>query len=657
MEQPNLLWSPSPDQVAASQMASFLETVNTTLAAEVPLEGYPALHQWSVENREAFWELWLRESGLQTTGSTDPVEVQASPTLGARFFPNVTLNFAQNLLRYRDDRPALISVSETRATTTTTYAELYEQVHRVRVTLEGMGVGAGDRVAGVLPNISEAVVAMLAATSLGAVWSSCSPDFGTRGVLERFSQIQPRVLFAASGYTYGGKTFSCLEKLEEIVSALPELERVVMISYGAASSELRVNTPCITWEQALAVEARGDIPFAPLPFNHPLYILYSSGTTGVPKCIVHGVGGTLLQHTKELMLHCDLRREDNILYFTTCGWMMWNWLVSSLFVGAAVTLFDGSPASPTLGRLWETVAQEGVTHFGTSPKYIGSCRGALSPGKEHDLNRLRVIMSTGAPLLPEDFDWVYEEVKQDVLLASISGGTDIISCFMLGNPMLPVVRGEIQALGLGMDVAAFNEESQPVVGQKGELVCRSFFPSMPIKFWNDEGDARYRGAYYREGDGTWYHGDYVSITQSQGECGGVVVFGRSDATLNPGGVRIGTAEIYGLVETLPWVQDSLVVGQPWEGDVRVVLFVQPVKGVVLDDARRAELRQTIRSEASPRHVPARILSVEGVPYTLSGKKVEIAVREILEGGEPRNKEALANPEALNYFRDRKELCT
>jgi acetoacetyl-CoA synthetase len=658
MEPPQVLWRPSPEQIAASQMASFLETVNASRSGLPPLEGYPALHRWSIENREAFWAMWLHESGMQIGGRTDPVELAAPATLGARFFPNVTLNFAENLLRHRDDRPALVSVSETRQTTTTSYAELHQQVHRLRTSLERMGVGPGDRVAGVLPNISEAVVAMLATTSLGAVWSSCSPDFGTRGVLERFAQIEPKVLFATNGYSYGGKAFSCVEKLEEIAGGLPGLTRVVMIPHGpSASAGPRVKSLSLNWEEALAVEVHGEIVFPRLPFNHPVYILFSSGTTGVPKCIVHGAGGTLLQHSKELMLHTDLGREDNLLFFTTCGWMMWNWMVSALFVGSTVTLFDGSPAHPSQGRLWETVADEGVTHFGTSPKYIGTCRDALSPGREHELARLRVILSTGAPLLPEDFDWVYAEVKQDVLLASISGGTDIVSCFMLGNPLLPVIRGEIQAMGLGMDVAAFNEENEPVVGEQGELVCRSYFPSMPVQFWNDEGGVRYSAAYYREGDTNWYHGDYIAITESQGECGGVLVSGRSDATLNPGGVRIGTAEIYGLVETLPWVADSLVVGQPWEGDVRIVLFVQPVLGVTLDDARQDELRRTIRSQASPRHVPAKIVSVKEIPYTRSGKKVEIAVREIIGGVEPRNKEALNNPEALDEFRDRDELST
>ena len=662
MDQPNVLWNPSSGQIAASQMASFLATVNGVRSGLPPLDGYPALYQWSIDYREMFWSLWLRESGLASSGSAEPVELESPPTLGARFFPNLTLNFAQNLLRYRDDRPALVSVSETRDRTTTTYAELYDQVNRLRSTLEGLGVVPGDRVAGVLPNISEAVVAMLAATSLGAVWSSCSPDFGTRGVLERFAQIEPRVLFVTNGYTYGGKTFACMEKVEEIVSALPDLTRVVMVSYcSSIGSKLSAETQCMSWEEALSMDGHVDgdidIEFAALPFNHPLYILFSSGTTGVPKCIVHGAGGTLLQHSKELMLHSDLRREDNMLFFTTCGWMMWNWMVSSLFVGATLTLFDGSPGHPSAGRLWEVVSEEGVTHFGTSPKYLGTCRGVVSPGSAHDLTRLRVIFSTGAPLLAEDFDWIYADVKQDVLLASISGGTDIVSCFMLGNPMLPVIRGEIQAFGLGMDVAAYGDDNQPVVGEKGELVCRSYFPSMPVKFWNDEGDVRYEEAYYREGGSTWYHGDYVAITESQGKCGGIEVLGRSDATLNPGGIRIGTAEIYGLVETLPWIEDSLVVGQPWEGDVRVVLFVQLAAGEVLDDERAAELRLAIRSGATPRHVPEKILSAQEIPYTRSGKKVEIAVREIISGSEPRNKEALVNPEALDYFRNRDELSS
>ena len=656
MDPAEVLWRPTPEAAASSQMASFLEKVNATRAGLAPLDGYPALHQWSIEHREAFWALWLEASGILTAGSVEPVELDEPARLGGRFFPHVTMNFAENLLRHRDDRPALVSVSETRETRTTTHAELYEQVHAVRTALEALGVGPGDRVAGVLPNVSEAIVAMLATTSLGAIWSSCSPDFGTRGVLERFAQIEPRVLFAANGYTYGGKTFSCIDKLEEIVGSLPSLECVVTIPYcPGIGVELSVETRSMNWEDVMVTPTAGAIDFVPLAFNHPLYILFSSGTTGVPKCIVHGAGGTLLQHSKELMLHCDLRPDDNLLYFTTCGWMMWNWMASALFVGATVTLVDGSPGHPGPGRLWEVAAEAGVTHLGTSPKYIGTCREAVRPGRDLDLDRLRVVMSTGAPLLPEDFDWVYREVKQDVLLASISGGTDIVSCFILGSPMLPVVRGEIQTMGLGMDVAAFDERGHAVVGERGELVCRSPFPSMPVQFWNDEGDVRYREAYFRDGGEIWYHGDHLEVTGSHGKCGGMKVLGRSDATLNPGGIRIGTAEIYGLVEILPWVEDSLVVGQPWAGDIRIVLFVQPVSGVALNDARKQELKQAIRSGATPRHVPAKILAVDEVPYTRSGKKVEIAVREIIAGVEPRNKEALANPEALDQFRDRPEL--
>ena len=634
-------------------MARFLERARKH---DSHIRDYPSLHRWSVEHSDAFWELWLEASEIIYHGDTSPPRLGMSTKLGGHFFPGVTLNFAENLLRHQDDSPAIHGLSECREDQILTHRDLFDQVRRFQKTLLDLGVVAGDRVAGILPNIPEAVVAMLAVTSLGAIWSSCSPDFGTQGVLKRFAQIQPKLLVTADGYRYGNKDFSCHGKLSEIAADLSSVQAVILIDYlPTETATLTLPMPVLSWEQAMQGGDGHSMRFVQLPFNHPLYILYSSGTTGVPKCIVHGAGGTLLQHAKEMILHSDLRPSDNILYFTTCGWMMWNWLVSGLYAGAAITVFDGSPAYPEVDAFWAAVARKKVTHVGTSPKYIGSCRGSVTPREKFDLSALRVVLSTGAPLLAEDFDWIYSEVSPDVLLASISGGTDIISCFMLGNPLLPVIRGEIQAAGLGMDIAAYNDRDEAVFGARGELVCRRPFPSMPIAFWDDPGDAKYRRAYFRKGDGVWYHGDYVSLTQSQGDCGGVVVFGRSDATLNPGGVRIGTAEIYSLVETIPWVQDSIVVGQPYAGDVRIILFLQLVSGKDLSPERIAEVKKLIRRQASPRHVPALILATPAIPYTLSGKKVELAVREVLAGDDPANTEALANPEALAHFRDRPEL--
>ena len=468
-------------------------------------------------------------------------------------------------------------------------------------------------------------------------------------MLDRFGQIKPKVLIAANGYRYGGKSFDCQGKLARILEAIDSIEHLVMINYDSEcpiTLEHSRLCPWESWEESAPLES----PYELFSFNHPLYIMYSSGTTGIPKCIVHGAGGTLLQHAKELLLHCDLRREDTIMYFTTCGWMMWNWLVSSLFVGATIVLYDGSPTHPDFTRLWALAENLKVSHFGTSPKFLGSCRSQnLQPSQDFDLSNLRVLLSTGAPLLPEDFDWVYQQVKTDVQLSSISGGTDIISCFMLGNPTIPVVRGEIQCLGLGMDVVARNDEGQAVLGEKGELVCRTPFPSMPVSFWNDAHDQRYQDAYFEHGPNAWHHGDYIELTGSQGSCGGIVVHGRSDATLNPGGVRIGTAEIYRIVETMPEVQDSIVVGQPWEGDVRVVLFVQLATHTSWSEQLSAKIRQNIREGATPRHVPAVVAPVPAIPYTISGKKVELAVRQILEGKTPKNLAALANPEALDAF--------
>jgi acetoacetyl-CoA synthetase len=576
------------------------------------MDGFPsyaALHRWSVQHLDQFWTRWLTASGIRFAGDLAPARVgEHMPDV--RFFPQVTLSFADNLLAHREGT-ALIAVGDTAPARTLSYADLRAAVGCEQARLCSLGVTAGDRVAGYLPNIPEAVVAMLAASSLGAIWSCCSPDFGVASVLDRFGQIGPKVLYSADGYVYGDKRIDCRARAAEIVRALGCKHIAVSYLEGTERGP-----------------AAGAPTFAPFPFNHPLYILYSSGTTGVPKCIVHGQGGTLLQHTKEHVLHCDLRAGDNILYFTTTGWMMWNWLVSALATGATVTLFDGQP---TPDKLWGAVREHRVTHFGTSPKFLGTCR--KNGFRPTGLDALRVLLSTGAPLLPEDFTWVYAQ-KADLQLSSISGGTDIISCFMLGNPVLPVRQGEIQCLGLGMDVGAI----------AGELVCRSPFPSSPVCFWNDDG-SRYHAAYFKGAPGVWHHGDFISMT----EHGGVIVHGRSDATLNPAGVRIGTAEIYRLVETLPEVHDSIVVGKPEDGDVQVILFVQLAPGVGWSDELAQKIRRHIRAGATPRHVPASILPVPAIPYTVSGKKVELAVLDVLQGKTPRNLSALANPESLQAF--------
>lgn len=645
-----ILWRPSPARIEQSALHRF-----TQLAQERSgraLASYSDLHTWSVQEPLAFWRLALEFFELQVEGDLEPVR-QGDALPEARYFPKVRLNFAENLLRpalSTPDAVALVSVSETRQTERVTYAQLRQRALAFAARLKALGVEPGDRVVGFVPNITESVVAMLGASAIGAIWSSCSPDFGAQGVLDRFGQIGPKVLVAANGYAYGGKSFDCLARLQQIAERIEELQHIVVIPYRDEHPVHLDGVRPRLWSWGEFLSESAEIPgFPRLPFNHPLYIMYSSGTTGVPKCIVHGAGGTLLQHAKELILHTGLSARSNICYFTTCGWMMWNWLVSSLFVGATVTLFDGSPTHPGLDRLWRLVQEEKLTHLGTSPKFLGACRGALHPGRDFDLSSLEVLLSTGAPLLPEDFDWVYGEVKQDLQLASISGGTDIISCFMLGVPTLPVVRGEIQALGLGMDVAAYNQAGEPVVGQKGELVCRTPFPSAPVSFWNDPSGERYLSAYFPHGPGTWYHGDYIELTGSQGSAGGVVVYGRSDATLNPGGVRIGTAEIYRLVETMPQVADSIVVGREVDGDVRVVLFVKMAEGHALTEAFVQRLRSTIRAGATPRHVPAEVHEVQAIPYTISGKKVELAVRRILAGEEPKNRSALANPEALDEY--------
>jgi acetoacetyl-CoA synthetase len=626
------LWTPDPARAAATGMARFMR-----LAGK---RDYAELHRWSVEHGEAFWELMWKfgevrgEPGLRRLINADRMP-------GAVWFPEATLNFAENLLRSRDATLAVSFWGEDRVKRQLSRRQLYDLVSRLAQALAAAGVSKGDRVAGYLPNLPESLAAMLATASLGAVWSSCSPDFGVQGVLDRFGQIEPKVLFCADRYLYGGKEFDLREKNAQILARLPGAARSVEVEYATGS-----------FGDFLAPFAPGDIAFEPVAFNHPLYILYSSGTTGVPKCIVHGTGGTLLQHLKEHRLHSDVRPGDRLFYFTTLGWMMWNWLVAGLASGAALLLYDGSPFVARGRILFDFADAEGMTHLGTSAKFIDAiAKIDLKPRDTHRLERLRVILSTGSPLVAEGFDYVYRNIKADVCLASISGGTDIVSCFVLGNPMLPVWRGEIQCKGLGLAVEVYDEQGRPLASGKGELVCTRPFPAMPIGFWNDPDGSKYHAAYFEKFPGVWRHGDWCELTPH----GGIVIYGRSDAVLNPGGVRIGTAEIYRQVEQVDEVVESLVIGQDWQDDVRVVLFVKLREGVALDDALVARIRKRIRDNTTPRHVPDKVLQVADIPRTRSGKIVELAVRDVVHGRQVRNAEALANPEALAHFRARREL--
>jgi acetoacetyl-CoA synthetase len=636
-EQP--LWSPSPERAAQTLMARFM--------AQAGHKDYAALHRWSIEHSEDFWNRVWDFAGVRgTRGARTLVDGDRMP--GAKWFPEGRLNFAENLLRDRDGSDAIVFWGEERIRRRLSRAELHDLVSRLAQALRAAGVGKGDRVAGYLPNLPEGVAAMLATASIGAIWSSCSPDFGVQGVLDRFGQIAPRVLFCSDGYLYGGKEFDSTEKVKAILAGLPGAPRCVTVPYigsGAVAGE--------PLEAFIGPFAPGPIAFEPVEFNHPLYILYSSGTTGVPKCIVHGTGGTLLQHLKEHQLHSDVRPGDRLFYFTTLGWMMWNWLVSGLASGATLLLYDGSPFVARGRILFDLADAEGMTHFGTSAKFIDAiAKINLRPRETHRLDKLRVMLSTGSPLVAEGFDYVYASIKQDLCLASISGGTDIVSCFVLGNPAGPVWRGEIQAKGLGLAVAVYDEDGRPLSSGKGELVCTRPFTAMPIGFWNDPDGAKYRAAYFERFPNVWRHGDWCEETAH----GGLVIYGRSDAVLNPGGVRIGTAEIYRQVERLDEVVESLVIGQDWAGDVRVVLFVKLREGLALDDALAGRIKQQIRANTTPRHVPDKVLQVPDIPRTKSGKIVELAVRDVVHGRAVKNLEALANPEALAHFRGRAELA-
>ena len=644
-----LLWQPSQERIASTNMFRFMRRINEQFG--ISLTTYPELYQWSVDHIPKFWaQIWSFADIIHSTPYTEVVD---DPTRmpGAKWFSGARLNFAENLLRFRDDQPAIVFTCEGERFRKLTYAELYREVARTAAALSAAGVTVGDRVAGFMPNIPETIIAMLAAASIGATWSSCSPDFGAKGVLDRFGQIAPTVLFAADGYIFKGKIIDSRPRIQQIVGSLPDLRRVVVVPYTTDEPDISGIPKSILFGDFQDKPA-DTVDFVQLPFDHPHYIMYSSGTTGPPKSLVQGAGGVLIQQLKELLLHTGLKREDNIFYFTTCGWMMWNWLTCSLATGATVMLYDGNPFHPAPDVLWRYAQDQGFTVFGTSAGYLNALAAAgVKPAATYRLDNLKAILSTGSPLSHEGFHFVYRDIKSDLQLSSISGGTDINSCFVLGNPIGPVYAGEIQCRGLGVKVNAWNEDGQRVFNEPGELVCEAAIPSMPIFFWNDPDGRKYQDAYFERFPGVWTHGDFIAINDR----GGAVIYGRSDATLNPGGVRIGTAEIYRQVEALEEIEDSLVIGQKWKNDVRVILFVKPAPGRTLDDGLKQKIRDTIRANASPRHVPAKILEAPDIPYTLNMKKVELAVKRIVEGGKATNRDALKNPECLDYFVNLAEL--
>ncbi|MBB2495984.1 acetoacetate--CoA ligase [Aquipseudomonas ullengensis] len=649
MSQP--LWTPSAERIAATRMEAFRHFVNQRHGLQ--LADYPALHAWSVAQRETFWQAIVDFFEVRFSSQPQAVLREGSAMPSAHWFSGATLNFAEHLLRRRDAHPALVAIGEDGSREQLSYAELAAHVAGLQRSLQALGVGIGDRVAACMPNTWQTVVGMLAAASLGASWSSCSPDFGSQGVIDRFGQIEPTVLITAAGYRYAGKNLDQTAKLNEILERLPSLQQLLLVPYSnpaAQAADFKTTAKVTLWQDFY--QPGGEPQFTPVAFEQALYILYSSGTTGVPKCIVHGVGGTLLQHVKELGLHTDLHATDTLFYYTTCGWMMWNWLVSGLALGATLVLFDGSPFHPGAERLIDLIDAENISLFGTSAKFLAALEKAgAKPRESHRLTQLRAILSTGSPLSHESFEYVYREIKTDLCLSSISGGTDIVSCFALGNPVLPVWRGELQCKGLGMDVQVWNDAGQPVAGEKGELVCARHFPSMPLGFWNDLQGEKFQAAYFDTFPGIWAQGDYAEET----EHGGLVIHGRSDAVLNPGGVRIGTAEIYRQVEKVEQVLESIAIGQEWAGDVRVVLFVRLRDGVQLTPELETQIRQVIRDNTTPRHVPAKILQVADIPRTISGKIVELAVRNVVHGRPVKNTEALANPQALELYRDLPQL--
>ena len=641
-----LLWQPSEERIKQANMTRLIDFVNKKHGLEI--NSYAQLYNWSTENIPDFWAAVWKFEGIKASRGYDKVVDDLSKFPGARWFIDARLNFAENLLRYKDDHVAFIFKGETQKSAKMTYAEVYNSVARLAKSLRDIGIAPGDRVSAYMPNLTETAIAMLAATSIGATWASCGAELGTQAALDRLGQIEPKVLFTADGYFYKGKTFDTLLKAEKIAKGIPSLEKVIVASYVEAKPDISNIPNSVHYDDFLSPEKQPEIQFKQLPFDHPVFIMFSSGTTGKPKCMVQG-GGVLINHLKELMLHTDLKREDTIMYVTSCSWMMWNWLLSSLAVGATIVLYDGNPNYPDPGAMWKLIQDEKITIFGCSATYINYLRSqGVKPGKHYDLSTLREISQTGSTLSAEGFEYVYQEIKKDLHFNSISGGTDINGCFAAGSPTLPVYAGELQAPALGMKVKAYDEKGNPTVDQQGELVCEAPSPSMPLYFWNDPDNERYKGTYFSfyPDKNVWRHGDYIMI---HSDTGGITFFGRSDAVLKPSGVRIGTAEIYNVVEEFEEIADSVAIGQKWKGDQRVILFVKLAPGYSLTEPLKNKIRKTLREDASPRHVPALIIEVPDVPYTFSMKKVEIAVTNIIHGRPVLNRNALINPESLDYF--------
>ena len=644
------IWIPSEERIKAANLTRFINLVNERFGLK--LNTYHDLQKWSVNNIPNFWALIWEFGEVRASVPYESVVTNLDDMLGVTWFPGARLNFAENLLRYRDDRTALTFRGEGQEAVRLTYAQLYDKVARLAEALRQSGVKVGDRIAGFMPNMIETVIAMLAATSLGAIWSSCSPDFGVKGILDRFQQIEPKILFTANGYSYNGRVFDSLERVSSVLGEIPSVEKVIVVPYTDTSPDISQIPNSVLFNDYISVRPESEIQFEQLPFDHPIYIVYSSGTTDKPKCVVHRAGGILIQHLKELILNTDMKRDDTIFYFTTCGWVMWNWLVSSLTQGASIILYDGSPFFPDETTLFKLVKDENTSIWGTSPRYLATIEKAgIRPDEQYDLPNLKTMISTGSPLSIENYQFVYRYIKPDIFLNNISGGTEAIACFGIGNPVSPIYAGEMQGLGLGMDVQVFDDEGKSITEQEGELVCTKPFPSMPLKFWNDDNNQKYRSTYFEMYPNVWRHGDNARITNN----GGLIISGRSDATLKPGGVRIGTAEIYRQVETVEEVQDSLVIGQEWDNDIRIILFVKLNEGVEFNEALIQKVRNVIRNNASPRHIPAKIIPVADIPYTVNGKKVELAVRNIIHGKPVQNIDALANPDALELYKNLKEL--